>query len=146
MSKVIYYELADEDLLREYAIAVLTGNPDRVDLVKRIEASCLFDPHPQQPQVWVDNVLRFRQNALVRRLVDELPGTMNTIASWDGTREDQAQLAQLIGYSVSGYGGLSYALPVDDLTDDEPRDMNTEQHTTRDEHDLDVVSRVEQEP
>jgi hypothetical protein len=39
---------------------------------------------------------------------------MNYIATFDASREDRAQLAQLIGYSVDGYQSLSYALPVKD--------------------------------
>lgn len=59
---------------------------------------------------------RFRQNALVRYLLDQPGGqTLNDLARLPNIpMEDWAQLAQLIGYSVSGYGELSYALNVEE--------------------------------
>jgi hypothetical protein len=68
--------------------------------------------HPIQP-IEPDKigVLRFKQNKIVRHLLDTHPNcNLNTIASMgpDFDDEDRRQLAQLIGYSVSGYGTLSY--------------------------------------
>jgi hypothetical protein len=54
-------------------------------------------------------VLRFKANAIVRFLLDAGPYDMNTLAMMPFTDEDRRQFAQLIGYSVSGYGDLSYA-------------------------------------
>lgn len=51
---------------------------------------------------------RFVQNRIVRWLVDSLPGSLNTVACGDFTDEEHMQLAQLIGYSLSGYSSLSY--------------------------------------
>jgi hypothetical protein len=71
--------------------------------------------HPMQPVV-VDSsgIHRFKQNAIVRYMYDA--GTRaklfdaNTLAMHqpEFTREDHEQLAQLIGYSVSGACDLSY--------------------------------------
>ena len=61
---------------------------------------------PMQPIVMVGGVARFLENRLVRWLVDQVPMSLNTIAAMDATPEEHSQLAQLIGWSVSGYGGL----------------------------------------
>lgn len=65
---------------------------------------------PIQP-LYVDEhqVQRFEQNKIVRRLLDEGPFDMNDIDRWqDISDEDREQFAQLIGYSLSGFGELSY--------------------------------------
>lgn len=74
--------------------------------------------HPMQHVEMVGEVARFRANAIVRWLVDDRDAhgheTLNDIAyRVDFRREDHEQLAQLIGYSVSGAGDLDY---VDDET------------------------------
>lgn len=51
---------------------------------------------------------RFKPNAIVRRLLEEGPFDMNDIAMWDVSVEDEEQFAMLIGYSLSGFGTLSY--------------------------------------
>ena len=82
-----------------------------------------YDPQPMQP-VHQDahGTIRFRRNELVRVLLDrdaargrtypDFPartdGGLNWIATQDFSQEDQEQLAQLIGYSVSGYHELDY--------------------------------------
>lgn len=115
------YSLVDPDLLEELAIAVLKGE-DYEDLEERCEAAATFYPHSQQ-QIVIDDkgVRRFRRNKLVDRLVDESgPGKvsagsgLNYAFSIEASREDLAQLAQLLGYSVDGYQSLSYALPLKD--------------------------------
>jgi hypothetical protein len=58
-------------------------------------------------------VVRFRANAIVRWMLD-MGGMgakfdLNAIAVGNFSREDAMQLAQLLGYSVSGYGDLPYA-------------------------------------
>ena len=70
--------------------------------------------HPMQPIVLApDKVLRFKANAIVRHLLDLCTergiASMNTIAVLPFSVEDREQFAQLIGYSVSGFGDLSYA-------------------------------------
>ena len=70
--------------------------------------------HPMQPiEVAEDGVTRFKRNAIVCLLLDAGPFDMNILARLPGiSQEDRAQFAQLIGYSVSGYGELPYALNV----------------------------------
>ncbi|HCM9273871.1 TPA: hypothetical protein N5L20_002681 [Enterobacter kobei] len=67
---------------------------------------------PMQPLV-IDahGTLRFKENPIVRKLLDyatEHGYGLNEIALDEFEAEDQMQLAQLIGYSLSGYGTLSY--------------------------------------
>ena len=52
-------------------------------------------------------VLRFKANAIVRHLLDTHPDCdLNRLACMDFTDDDRQQFAQLIGYSLSGYGEL----------------------------------------
>lgn len=63
--------------------------------------------HPMQPIVNG----RFKPNAVVRYLLDNNGGThidMNALAVLDFSQEDREQFAQLIGYSLSGFGELGY--------------------------------------
>lgn len=76
--------------------------------------------NPIQPTyVDVQGVRRFKSNALVSALLEHGHRTglgLNELASRFSSPEnddDRRQLAQLIGYSVSGFGDLSYA---DDVT------------------------------
>lgn len=67
---------------------------------------------PMQPLV-IDTRgrLRFKENLIVRKLLDyatERGYGLNEIAREEFDAEEQMQLAQLIGYSLSGYGTLSY--------------------------------------
>ena len=72
------------------------------------------DRVPMQPVILRDRVIRFRENALVRYLLDNGGVSLNRLAELPNIpREDWAQFAQLIGYSVSGYCDLSYALETD---------------------------------
>ena len=63
---------------------------------------------PQQPLVWDDSVIRFRENRIVRYLLDAGPFDLNQLALMPFDRDEREQFAQLIGYSVSSWGGLSY--------------------------------------
>ena len=54
-------------------------------------------------------VIRFKENKIVRFLLDAGPFDLNQMALMPFDNEDRVQLAQLIGYSVSGFGDLSYA-------------------------------------
>lgn len=69
-----------------------------------------LNAEPMQPTV-VDahGVVRFRENAIVRYLLDYGVFDMNDIARLPFSRRDRRQFAQLIGYSVDGYMDLSYA-------------------------------------
>lgn len=87
--------------------------------VEEIDAPEMAPPGdrvPMQPIVHADDgVIRFRANAIVRYLLDHGGIDLNQIARLPNIpREDAAQFAQLIGYSVSGYGELPYALGVDE--------------------------------
>lgn len=70
--------------------------------------------HPMQPIVMVGKVARFKENKIVRMLLDTHPNMdLNKIACMSFSRADRNQLAQLIGYSVSGFGDLGYSFPSD---------------------------------
>ena len=65
--------------------------------------------HPIQPlEDDGKGVLRFKKNAIVNFLLDHGPFDMNSLAGMSFTQEDRQQFAQLIGYSLSGFGELSY--------------------------------------
>jgi hypothetical protein len=53
-------------------------------------------------------VQRFQANPIVRYLLDSGDVDMNKLATMPFSDEDHAHFAQLIGYSVSGWGDLSY--------------------------------------
>lgn len=64
---------------------------------------------PLQPIVIdEDGVVRFQANALVEHLVDcyDLHYLAKSAVGQAASRADWEQLYQLIGYSVSGFGGL----------------------------------------
>ena len=67
--------------------------------------------HPIQPLVKYENdVLRFKANRIVCDLLDFAQPRgfgLNEMAARDYSDEDRQQLAQLIGYSLCGYGELS---------------------------------------
>lgn len=72
-------------------------------------------PHPVQPVVVVEGVMRFKANPIVRDLLDfasERGFGLNEIACRSlgrgYQREDHEQFAQLIGYSLSGAAELDY--------------------------------------
>jgi hypothetical protein len=69
--------------------------------------------HPIQPIVLDESgTPRFKENKIVRFLVDwgrERGMGLNELAAMPFDREDFEQLAQLLGYSVGGFGELSYA-------------------------------------
>jgi hypothetical protein len=65
--------------------------------------------HPIQPLHHDGRgTLRFKENAIVRFLLDAGPFDMNMLAAMDFSSEDREQFAQLIGYSLGGFGELSY--------------------------------------
>lgn len=65
--------------------------------------------HPLQP-LYLDEhgTKRFKRNAIVRHLLDKGGIDLNQIACMSFEREDREQFAQLIGYSLSGFGELGY--------------------------------------
>jgi hypothetical protein len=64
--------------------------------------------HPTQPIVEVCGIKRFKSNKIVEILLQNGPFDLNDIARWNVSRDDRVQFAQLIGYSVDGFGELSY--------------------------------------
>lgn len=68
--------------------------------------------HPVQPVINDGyGVHRFKSNAIVRYLLDELNKTgrnLNDLAKMDFSNEDWEQFSQLHGYSVSGLCDLSF--------------------------------------
>lgn len=65
--------------------------------------------HPIQPlETDEHGVLRFKPNAIVRYLLDSGPFDLNHLARHGFSEEDFGQFAQLIGYSLDGFGTLSY--------------------------------------
>jgi len=64
---------------------------------------------PMQPVVKTPTgTLRFQANEIVRYLLDNGGIDMNHLALKTFPKNDREQFAQLIGYSLSGYGELSY--------------------------------------
>lgn len=53
-------------------------------------------------------VVRFKENAIVRYILDKGGVDLNELAVLDFNQDDREQFAQLIGYSHSGSGDLSY--------------------------------------
>ena len=65
--------------------------------------------HPMQPiHREKGDRPRFKENAIVRFLLDAGPFDMNQLALMQWSDEDREQFAQLIGYTVDGFGELSY--------------------------------------
>lgn len=64
---------------------------------------------PNQP-TYTDKhgVRRFQGNEIIEYLVQNDIINLNDLAALKFSKEDQAQFAQLMGYSVSGWGDLSY--------------------------------------
>ncbi len=64
--------------------------------------------HPMQPlELDDEGVIRFKKNAIVRMLLDTHPlQNLNTIHMFNFSKEDHAQLNQLIGYSLDGFADL----------------------------------------
>lgn len=66
--------------------------------------------NPIQPVVIAkDGIIRFKKNEIVSYLLDNGGIDLNQIAIQEFSDDDREQFAQLIGYSISGYGDLPYA-------------------------------------
>ena len=68
-----------------------------------------MNTHPIQP-LYKDpsGIVRFKDNAIVLFLLDNGPFDMNALAIRAFSNEDREQFAQLIGYSLCGFGDLDY--------------------------------------
>jgi hypothetical protein len=65
--------------------------------------------HPIQPIEKDDKgILRFKENKMVVYLLYHGGIDLNKLAVLNFSNEDRQQFAQLIGYSLDGYGELSY--------------------------------------
>ena len=65
--------------------------------------------HPLQPLVTAESgTIRFKENAIVRHLLDAGGLDMNILGALEFSQEDREQFAQLIGYSLGGFSELSY--------------------------------------
>lgn len=65
---------------------------------------------PIQPLLVDDQGMRrFKTNEAIRFLLENGKLDLNTLAVMQAASKDREQLAQLIGYSVDGFGSLSYA-------------------------------------
>jgi len=64
-----------------------------------------------QPIICKDGWARFKENAIVKHLIENSNIGLNDIASLEFSSEDREQLAMLIGYSVSGWSTLDYVNP-----------------------------------
>lgn len=66
--------------------------------------------HPMQPlEIDPQKVVRFKRNRIVEYLLKHGGIDLNRLARLGFSDEDHMQFAQLIGYSVSGFGDLPYA-------------------------------------
>lgn len=90
---------------------------DKAILALRPAAVPVTNAHPMQPIVVSENGrIRFKKNQIVDdlyelRKVHKLD--LNEMACRNYSQEDRNQFAQLIGYSVDGWGTLSYAIDVE---------------------------------
>lgn len=80
---------------------------------KSAKTEAKYDPQPMQP-VFKDEggILRFRENAIVRYLLDlarkHKLADLNSLAEIPFSQEDREQFTQLIGYTIGGYHELHY--------------------------------------
>lgn len=81
------------------------------NLVAELKVKCSNYHNNQQVCLSEGGVIRFRKNEIVDWLLENASKhgyDLNKIACGNFSREDQIQFAQLIGYSVYGWGTLSY--------------------------------------
>jgi len=66
--------------------------------------------HPVQPLITEEGgIIRFKPNRIVKHLIAIAPPMyLNKMACMEFSDEDWTQFSQLIGYSLSGFGELSY--------------------------------------
>lgn len=65
--------------------------------------------HPMQPIVrGPDGLPRFKQNAIIRHLVDTGALNLNALAEMAFSDEDNEQLVQLLGYTIDRFASLDF--------------------------------------
>lgn len=106
--------------------------------------------HPIQPlELDCNGTLRFKANAIIRHLLDHGGIVLNDLARMDFSQNDREQFAQLIGYSLGGYGELGY---VSDETYETAQRMHDEcepEHVARIAHlqgELSAIRQALREP
>lgn len=62
--------------------------------------------HQTLPDPYGALTVRFKENSIVRFLLDGGPFDLNMLARMPFSVEDREQFAQLIGYSLEGFGEL----------------------------------------
>jgi len=77
------------------------------------KGSAVKDPQPIQPVIKdEDGIPRFRENAIVRYLLDlarkHKIADLNSLADLPFSQDDREQFMQLIGYTITGYHELSF--------------------------------------
>lgn len=80
--------------------------------------------HPRQPIGWAGDVIRFKENKIISWMLNmggegkkfNLNDIVLKYHLGEFNQEDLVQLDQLIGYSVSGFGDLSY-VPQDEVAE-----------------------------
>jgi hypothetical protein len=89
--------------------AVVTNVYEAYEAGKKTAANATIRPTTMQPVVNINGVKRFKANDIICYIFDTHPLLdMNALSRMDFSDEDRMQFAQLIGYSISGYGDLSY--------------------------------------
>lgn len=95
------------DHIEKYNLDLANESHNKSMIIKKqqeqIESLNAQIASPMQPIV----NYRFKENKIVSYCLDN-ETNMNELAMIDFTQEDREQFAQLIGYSVSGYGELDY--------------------------------------
>lgn len=76
--------------------------------------------HPRQPIGYAeDNIIRFKPNGIIRWMLEQggqgKKFNLNDIAMQSFSVEDRVQFWQMLGYSVSGFGDLSF-VPEEEVT------------------------------
>ncbi len=92
-------ERKDEETRRR-----IRGGPEPV-AEKVSEPTSAF---PQQPIVETNGVRHFKENRMIRYILNRSKEDMNTLYDAPFSIEERCQFAQLIGYTVDGYNELSY--------------------------------------
>ncbi len=105
--------LESEEDYKKRSLAAINQENDNWKFSDDFEDSPIMKKHPMQPVELCDGgIVRFKENKIITFMLDA--GTnakffdLNIIAEMGFSAEDRMQLAQLIGYSISGYADLSY--------------------------------------
>lgn len=70
--------------------------------------------HPTQPIEIVNGVRRFKENMIVRTVLDFCTLDLNALSKLPFDIEDRKQFYQLIGYSVDGYNDIFDSMEEDE--------------------------------